>query len=93
MADVIILLTLIAFLSLSTITLECVWRFGFWSDWSVFVWFLTMGFAWLLLADVMARACDFSALSEAPLRSGVFRSLVLIGAVQWLLRQPDWRTN
>jgi hypothetical protein len=90
MADLIILLTLATFLLLAGMTLECVMRFRFWHPWAVFSWFCAMGFAWLLLADVLARTCDFVALAEAPWRSGVFRSLVFIGALQWMLRQPEW---
>ena len=91
--DVILWLTLIAFIALACITLECIMRFDFWSAWAVFVWFLTVDFAWLLTADVLAKACDFMALSQAPLRSGVFRSLVLFGAFQWLCRYPRGRAH
>ena len=91
--NAILLLTLVTFIALACITLECIMRFGFWSAWAVFVWFLTVGFAWLLVADVLAKVCDFMALAQAPLRNGVFRSLVLFGAFQWLCRQPLGRAH
>ncbi len=91
MAEFIIALTMVTFLALACVTLECVMRFGFWNAWAVFTWFLAMGFAWLLTGDVFARALEFPDLAQAPLRSGVFRSIVLIGAFQWLVRQPEWR--
>lgn len=88
MNDVILVLTAMPFMCLSSMTLECTWRLGFWAAWAVFSWFLTVGFAWLLLADVLARAFDYAQLAEAPVRSGVFRALVFAGTLQWLLRQP-----
>lgn len=87
MTDFIILLTLLAFMLLAVMTLECVWRYGYASAWAVFAWCLTIGFAWLLIGDVLAKAWDYAALAQPPLRSGVFRSLVCLGALQWLFRQ------
>lgn len=91
MAEIVIALTLVAFLALACMTLECVMRFGFWNAWAVFCWCIAMGFAWLLTGDVFSHALEFPQLAQAPLRSGVFRSIVLLGAFQWLVRQPEWR--
>lgn len=88
MTEAIIALTMITFIFLSCMTLECIMRYGLWSPWAVFLWCLTIGFAWLLVADVVSQAFDYFALSQAPLRSGVFRFLVYLGALQWLLREP-----
>ena len=89
----IIALTLITFLLLAGMTLECIWRYGFWSAWAVFCWFLMMGFGWLLLADVASRMFEYTALSQAPLRNGIFRGLAFIGAFQWMWRQADRRVD